>query len=128
MLTVGNMFIVAQSTDKMHKLLAVETVLDDLTYIRLSASVALRFYGDLIQSFAVLNLCGWLEICKSRKSLVPRKLKSTWYAQVCVDHPTMPDTHSWSVNSTHTVPVTTGVYTTLLEWGRGQGSEKVGGD
>ena len=63
------------------------------------------------------------------QSLVLQKFKvHIWYMEVCVAHPTMPDTHSWAENSTHTVPVTTGVYTTLLEWGRGWGSEKVGGD
>ena len=36
----------------------------------------------------------------------------------------MPDTHSWAENSTHTVPVTTGAYTTLLEWGRGRDLRK----
>ena len=78
--------------------------------------------------FVVLNFLEWLKICKSYKGLVLQKLRSIQYAQACVAHPTMPDTHSWAENSTHTVPVTTGVHTTLLEWGRGRGFEKVGGD
>ena len=48
MLTVGKVLIAVQSTDKMHKLSAMETFSDGLMYIQLSASVALCLYSNLV--------------------------------------------------------------------------------